>query len=63
MVILQAKCMLHKDEISKREKLLSKKIGKKVIIIPSEFDIIDLKMDEISFFDWVLNKLNRGNNG
>lgn len=63
MVILQAKCMLHKDEISTREKLLSKKIGKKVIIIPSEFEIIDLKMDEISFLDWVLNKFNRGNNG
>lgn len=63
MVILQAKGMMHKDDISEREKQLSKKIGKKVVIIPAEYEVIDLKMDKISFLDWVLNKIDRGNNG
>jgi len=55
--------MLHKEDISEREKQLSKKIGKKVVIIPAEYEIIDLKMDKLSFLDWVLNKIDRGNNG
>lgn len=63
MVILQAKSMMYKDDITKKEKVLSKKIGKKVVIIPAEYEVIDLRMDKVSVLDWVLNKIDRGNNG
>ncbi|WP_394899462.1 hypothetical protein [Clostridium paraputrificum] len=63
MVILQAKSMMRKDDITTKEKVLSKKIGKKVVIIPAEYEVIDLRMDKVSFLDWVLNKIDRGNNG
>ena len=43
MVILQAKSMMHKDDITTKEKVLSKKIGKKVVIIPAEYEVIDLR--------------------
>lgn len=39
MVILQAKSMMYKDDITKKEKVLSKKIGKKVVIIPAEYEL------------------------
>ena len=63
MVILQAKSMMDRDDITKKEKVLSKKIGKKVVIIPAEYEVIDLRMDKVSVLDWVLNKIDRGNNG
>ena len=63
MVILQAKSMMYKDDITKKEKVLSKKIGKKVVIIPAEYEVIDLRMDKVSVLDWVLNKIDRCNNG
>lgn len=63
MVILQAKHCMDKDIITKKEKVLSKKIGKKVVIIPAEYEVIDLRMDKGSFLDWVLNRIDRGNNG
>ena len=63
MVILQAKNMMRKDDIITKEKVLSKKIGKKVVIIPAEYEGVDLRMDKVSFLDWVLNKIDRGNNG
>lgn len=42
MVILKSRVHMEEEDIKKHEDKLTKKIGKKVVIIPCDFDVIKL---------------------
>lgn len=68
VVIVQAKCIMNDNEIKEQEEKLTEKLGKKVVILPQQFDLLEYKdnnkqtiknTDEIKFYNSDgLNRMN-----